>query len=305
MAQFTLGGGMGMPPGMAQLLQEKYRQSGQQVNAQTTQANAAATQAAAQAKLDTQRAAVVQPLAQSSIATDKANNNLTNVNAAWLPAKYNADIKNTNANTNLTNTQNQWYGPKAQAEIALAGSQGRNLDSDALSALRNANDELQPPAGIPSASARILGDMQGGGGMTAKPLPLLASGGVFGGGGDTGAPAPINVMAPSVSPLAPKRGTPSLLDSPSFLELSKPKYASDPFGFKFKRGVTSVPGKGSGDKVPAALEPKEAVLNKHAADMLGRKKIAQLNKAGNEKRAKQDTQRVSKLAQALKQMGMV
>lgn len=73
----------------------------------------------------------------------------------------------------------------------------------------------------------------------------------------------------------------------------------------FKRGVTSVPGKGAGDKMPAMLEPKEAVLNKHAADMLGRKKIAQLNKAGNEKRTQQATQKMSKLAQALKQAGMI
>ena len=43
-----------------------------------------------------------------------------------------------------------------------------------------------------------------------------------------------------------------------------------------------MPGQGSGtvDKVPAMLAPHEAVLNKAAADKLGRGKIAALNAQG-------------------------
>lgn len=55
-----------------------------------------------------------------------------------------------------------------------------------------------------------------------------------------------------------------------------------PFGAGYLFGATAVPGQGSGtvDKVPAMLAPHEAVLNRAAADMLGRGAIAQLNAAG-------------------------
>jgi len=51
------------------------------------------------------------------------------------------------------------------------------------------------------------------------------------------------------------------------------------------KGATRVPGKGSGkvDTVPAVLAPGEAVLNKAAADKMGRGMIARLNKAGARK----------------------
>lgn len=49
-----------------------------------------------------------------------------------------------------------------------------------------------------------------------------------------------------------------------------------------KHGKTKIPGKGDGtkDTVPAMLAPGEAVLNKAAAETVGRKKITQLNKKG-------------------------
>jgi len=55
-----------------------------------------------------------------------------------------------------------------------------------------------------------------------------------------------------------------------------------PFGAGYLFGANTVPGQGTGrvDKVPAVLAPHEAVLNKAAADMLGRGKIAALNAAG-------------------------
>lgn len=52
-----------------------------------------------------------------------------------------------------------------------------------------------------------------------------------------------------------------------------------------KTGMTRVPGKGDGtkDTVPAKLAPGEAVMNKAAADHMGRGLIAVLNKLGAEK----------------------
>lgn len=63
----------------------------------------------------------------------------------------------------------------------------------------------------------------------------------------------------------------------------------------FKRGTARVPGKGEGDKVPAMLEPGEAVLNKKAAGMIGRDKIAAANKKGNDARDKMENSRVAQL----------
>jgi len=278
-------------------LAQKYRN-------QTVQTNAAAAEARANAFKTTEAAKVVAPLAQSSITTDKANNALTSMNTAWLPKKYQADINNSNASTNFLNTQNQWYGPKAVADIALGRAQGLELNSRTVETLHNTNNELNPPP-VAGASASILNEMLKPSGMTQMPALTASAGGYAGGmGGDT-APAPINVLTAPAGPVASKRSPLSFDDGSSFLRPSSLMGGNlKPFG-TFKRGVTSVPGRGSGDKMPALLEPKEAVLNKHAADTLGRAKIAQLNKAGNQKRAKDNAQRVSKLAQALKQHGMI
>jgi hypothetical protein len=73
------------------------------------------------------------------------------------------------------------------------------------------------------------------------------------------------------------RGSPSVQQMPNY-----------PFGAGYMFGANEVPGQGTGktDTVPAMLAPHEAVLNKAAADILGRGLIAALN------------------AQGVKQMGM-
>jgi hypothetical protein len=58
-----------------------------------------------------------------------------------------------------------------------------------------------------------------------------------------------------------------------------------PFGAGYMlgaNGANEVPGQGTGktDTVPAMLAPHEAVLNRAAADMLGRGLIAALNTQG-------------------------
>lgn len=65
----------------------------------------------------------------------------------------------------------------------------------------------------------------------------------------------------------------------------KTKPSDDPLnrtGLGYKRGTARVPGKGSGkvDTVDAKLAPGEAVLNKRAAEMVGRGNIAALNARG-------------------------
>jgi len=47
----------------------------------------------------------------------------------------------------------------------------------------------------------------------------------------------------------------------------------------YAHGKARVPGRGRGDKVKALLEPGEAVLTRHAAERLGRGRIAELNKS--------------------------
>lgn len=60
----------------------------------------------------------------------------------------------------------------------------------------------------------------------------------------------------------------------------------------FDNGATKVPGKGDGtvDKIPAMLAPGEAVLNRGAAEHVGRDKIAAINAIGHAKMQAQATQ---------------
>ena len=85
--------------------------------------------------------------------------------------------------------------------------------------------------------------------------------------------SPTRPMAPLTRPVAIRgaTGLTRVLPNPGY-----------PFGAGYLFGATAVPGQGSGtvDKVPAMLAPHEAVLNKAAADKLGRGKIAALNAQG-------------------------
>lgn len=328
-----------MPSGMRDLLTQKYAISQQQANAQTTEARANAIR-------NLEAAKTLVPLANSSIALDKANigqvnanTDLTKVNTEWAPKRYEADIRGQNAQSDYIEEQAKYYGPRAlsdiglnnanagyigkqtsryddvvNSEIGLRSAQGRNADASALNNLGAAG--VQARGMMPTieggkfansaASSIFQGIMEQPKSTAFTPIAPPAIGSVSS-GADLGTITPTTVYAPADAPVSRRTSLlPSITDLPSF---TRPTTFLNPFGGKplgtFKRGVTSVPGKGTGDKMPAVLEPKEAVLNKHAADMLGRKKIAQLNKAGNEKRAQQDEQRTSKLAKALKQIGMI
>ena len=98
-------------------------------------------------------------------------------------------------------------------------------------------------------------------------MPMAVPG--FAQGGDVDLTPVIPPLMPMILPPPPDtryaQGTPSV-----------------PFGANYQLGAHTVPGQGTGkvDTVPAMLAPHEAVLNRAAADMLGRGLIAALNAHG-------------------------
>jgi hypothetical protein len=102
-------------------------------------------------------------------------------------------------------------------------------------------------------------------GPSPEGLEALLSALAAGGAGGAAAP-PMPAAPPGFA-----AGTPSVEPAPGY-----------PFGAGYLFGATAVPGRGSGttDTVPAMLAPHEAVLNRAAADMVGRGLIAALNKRG-------------------------
>lgn len=79
-------------------------------------------------------------------------------------------------------------------------------------------------------------------------------------------------------------GMPSASSTPSTSSTDSDFSPGSTFG-RFKKGIARVPGKGDGtkDTVKAKLAPGEAVLNKAAADKMGRGLIGALNKMGAKK----------------------
>lgn len=127
---------------------------------------------------------------------------------------------------------------------------------------------------------------KGGGGLEAM-LPALMAASQGPGAGAAG-PQAANGMAPAMgfSAAAPPGFQMGAEDVPSGYARGAPSVQPNPnypFGAGYLFGATAVPGQGSGtvDKVPAMLAPHEAVLNRAAADMLGRGLISQLNAAGS------------------------
>ena len=138
---------------------------------------------------------------------------------------------------------------------------------------------MGPGAAAPPGFAEGVGDI--GSANILRPAiasvtPLISGG--RGGGGNVGGGGG-GVKGPNAPMPAPvyAKGTPSVQPRPNY-----------PFGAGYMFGANEVPGQGTGrtDTVPAMLAPHEAVLNKAAADILGRGLIAALN------------------AQGVKQMGM-
>lgn len=230
----------------------KYQNQGMQARAAQTEANA-------RAGLLNQQTAQVAANDASSRLVNTNNNNLTRVQAASLAAKTPGDIGLTTAQTNLYRQQgigleginslgglSDIYGSYILHHPENAGAVDDVLNAPAYKEFR---DSFAP---VP-----LFGPRAGGTG-----LPVA----------NTVETRPVAAGFSRVTKVGPN-GDSSFKDVP---------IKKDDTRLGFKRGIARVPGKGNGmkDTVKAKLAPGEAVLNKAAADHMGRGLIGALNKAG-------------------------
>lgn len=301
----SVGMSNGMPADFAAALAQKYAILQQQANAQSREATARAGLMAQQAK-------VVAPTAQAAIGVDKANAAYRNKETGRYDEVTNSEIAAKDAYADYLRKQTNNYDRRTDSEIRLQDAQasnyqatGRNTDAQTTGLQRGMGQStMLPPPVTPRAT--LTGSQ--GAGLLDSAKQTAASSTAFsplsfgmGGGGLDLAPAGGGVAPAPAPSFSFNRGS-STLPSLSLPDFTAPRriFSDEPVG-RFKRGTARVPGKGTGDKVPALLEPGEAILNKHAAGMIGRDKIAKANAKGNQMRSKEN---LSKLAQALQMMGM-
>lgn len=266
---------MAAPPGFADALARKYDIQQQETDARTGLENAqagvipgdaAARQALerAQAFQTTETGKTIAPVAEQQIRSSQAN------------------VGEAQARTQYTGILGQVaLDPLQPANSALLGQLGASLG--------------YKPTGPGSPN-------QGGLGSGGRPLPgggpVTFSDGtknnVIGGApkglfSDNGQIQLFAAGTANVQPLppAPKPGPGQTITNGSWdtSQVSNPSTGQNQNLRKalgYSEGTTKVPGKGDGtvDKVPAKLAPGEAVLNKGAAEALGRDLIASLNAAG-------------------------
>lgn len=240
----------------------------------------------AQANQTRQQAAYVGPLADAQIGEQGARSRY--YGQEGMAGLLNADANSRNANTNASSvglTAQRSLNPYGRIVGGVAGQlydathpNGYHIGTaDVISrahagAIYDAHPKVQEhfrhgSANVPAKGhgrAMAANSQKGQGGGLAAILPaLMAAGSGAGGAGGAGG-------APGAGMPQPGAGMP------------QPGGAQGPVGM-FAGGT--VPGKGSGkvDTVPAMLAPHEAVLNRAAADKLGRGKIAALNQQGVKK----------------------
>lgn len=272
-------------------LQQKYdierQKAGSEANLQNAQAagitgalgseNALRT---AQANETNQRAGTVNPLAQAQIGLSGAQatgilGSLGSENALRGAQTYEtqqrgatlqplanssiasnaANINEANARSNLLNTQSSVAGQQTQPydpfhlrvfyNVLQGKNNGNILDY-------TPGDDEQQVQGHAKGTAMV---------KPSKPMK----------GGKGGMPQPAGLMG----------ALPSLMGMSGGSMTPNPQGAPAAMG-AFKTGVSKVPGHGSGhvDTVPAMLAPGEAVLNKGAAEHMGRGAIETLNAIG-------------------------
>lgn len=229
----------------------------------------------------------------------------------YLPGTLQSGINANNAAANANNAQGRNYDADTRNRDTIIRPPG---DQSMMAPLPSMPAPFQPS----SALAALLSSPRA---EAMKPTPTRVSASPARAPAMPPMSAPIQInlasadpaatpsTVPGMAPVIRREVTPSFLDEQggsSFLKPMRTSFLSrSPFSspsLQLKRGTARVPGKGSGDKVPAMLEPGEAILNKHAAGMIGRDKIAKANAKGNQMRTKEN---LSKLAQALQMMGMV
>jgi hypothetical protein len=183
------------------------------------------------------------------------------------------------ADANLANTRAALLPQEQASANALRAAQAAALTESTRNAVTDFND----PFGMRQAEIGLRRD-QGNyyGAQAADIAPRPPAPGSVGVGGTFGRGA---TTLDQVIADRQRRGMPPLssgmLQGPDEILDVTPRRPR----LGFAKGTARVPGKGSGkvDTVPAKLAPGEAVLNKAAADKMGRGAIARLNKAGARK----------------------
>jgi hypothetical protein len=207
-----------------------------------------------------------------------------------LNRKYDIQQQEASARSGLFGAQATGILSALPTENALRAAQANHTNQQAAQVAPLAQSSIaQGQAQIGEAGARsgLLGAQTRGVDISNSPVSesvlralygsFLGSG-LFGGGGGLGTPAPAST--PHYMDQTPilDDNTSTLAQQPTITPYSPTRQA-----LGFSAGTSQVPGAGPStvDTVPAMLAPKEAVLNEHAANLIGRDKIAAANAFGN------------------------
>jgi hypothetical protein len=223
--------------------------------------------------------------AQSEALRAQSEATLNSARAAAIPGESAATIAATRAGAYKTGQEGNQVAPLARSEIGLRGAQAGysgalakqtnalydpgNLDFDTLA--HHAKTILGYPEEAPGTSAPTL-QMQDQ--QQDQQQDAISP--------NTPAPA---IHINGTTPVTQSAFDPFAANSPAFApgSFNRRLGPDEPAGVSpYAKGTPKVPGKGSGkvDTVPAMLAPGEAVLNKAAAEHMGRGMIEQLNKFG-------------------------
>lgn len=190
-------------------------------------------------------------------ATGMAHANLLNANAALAPGLASAEIAQRRSTADLSGAQADTarydIGPSHEAAIAAYGQRV---------GYRPANGTAYAPASSIAPSPYMRS-------VTNLPMDAATAGGAPG-----GAPASPGAMPDGWQPYRFAEGTSDVPAPGGGMGM--------PEAQNYKKGTPKVAGKGDGktDTTKAMLAPGEAVLNKAAAEHLGRDTIDLLNAAG-------------------------
>lgn len=273
------------------------------------------------ASLARERNAIAAKDAASRRIAAEANANLDNVRASVLPGFTNAQTRQTEMETRLGRAREVGFYDQGPAALGLLEGQGAAARAGA--SLQNTQRDLARQPAAPWQVAQGLfgrglitpdefrGYMREGAPANPGPAPLPPSNG------------PLEIQMPRARPVSltpsattPPAGTPTLaqpslapggfttfggrVTTGGFPQPGGGSFSVSPSGQTFQdatppemrdrtrgyaRGTARVPGKGDGtkDTVTANLAPGEAVLNKPAAEGMGRGLIAALNAVGAQK----------------------
>lgn len=175
-----------------------------------------------------------------------------------------ATIAATRAAAYKTTQEGGAVAPLARSEIGLRGAQGGYYGAET----RNIDAQHNPgnlDYGTLVTHARKIWGLPDEAPPSTAVSPIAITG----------------ASQPSILPAVPV-STPSALPPPPQWAQDYQQDAAQDEGDGYSSGTSKVPGKGSGkvDTVPAMLAPGEAVLNKGAAEHMGRGMIAAVNKIG-------------------------